>query len=170
MIVAQKLRAVSFPRDCLSWFKSIASINTAQNRETCGLLLGKDKGRSYVVTTLLIPKQHATSDTCVIDKEELLTKFTEERSLITLGWVCRHLCWWTRGQCSLVRYCQIHTHPMQSCVCFVEMLGRAMANLIWGHKGFMSSVDLHTHSGFQRMLPESVAVVCAPNSIPEYVF
>ena len=25
----------------------------------------------------------------------------------------------------------------------------------------MSSVDLHTHSGFQRMLPESFAVVCA---------
>lgn len=35
--------------------------------------------------------------------------------------------------------------------------------------GFMSSVDLHTHSGFQRMLPESFAVVCAPSSKPTYV-
>lgn len=34
----------------------------------------------------------------------------------------------------------------------------------------MSSVDLHTHSGFQRMLPESFAVVCAPHSTPKYVF
>jgi STAM-binding protein len=34
--------------------------------------------------------------------------------------------------------------------------------------GFMSSVDLHTHSGFQRMLPESFAVVCAPKSTPKY--
>jgi hypothetical protein len=34
----------------------------------------------------------------------------------------------------------------------------------------MSSVDLHTHSGFQRMLPESFAVVCAPNSTPKQVF
>lgn len=34
----------------------------------------------------------------------------------------------------------------------------------------MSSVDLHTHSGFQRVLPESFAVVCAPNSIPKYAF
>ena len=34
----------------------------------------------------------------------------------------------------------------------------------------MSSVDLHTHSGFQRMLPESFAVVCAPKFNPKYVF
>ena len=34
----------------------------------------------------------------------------------------------------------------------------------------MSSVDLHTHSGFQRVLPESFAVVCAPNSTPKYAF
>jgi hypothetical protein len=117
-----KLKIVSFPRDCMSWFTSIASINTAKNRETCGLLLGEDKGGRYVVTTLLIPKQHATSDTCAIDEEELVMQFTEKRSLITLGWVCRHLCSWTRAQCSLVRYCQIHTHPKQSCVCFAEIL------------------------------------------------
>ena len=34
----------------------------------------------------------------------------------------------------------------------------------------MSSVDLHTHSGFQRMLPESFAVVCAPKFNPKYAF
>jgi hypothetical protein len=124
--VARGLMAVSFPRDCMNWFTSVASINTANNRETCGLLLGKSKGGRYVVTTLLIPKQHATSDTCAIDEEELVTQFTKERSLITLGWVCHHLCWWTRAQCSLVRYCQIHTHPTQSCVCFVEILGCTM--------------------------------------------
>ncbi|KAH9955370.1 hypothetical protein BC827DRAFT_1141594 [Russula dissimulans] len=126
--VARELKSVSFPRDCLNRFTSIASINTARNRETCGLLLGKDKGSRYVVTTLLIPRQHSTSDTCAMDEEELVMQFTEERSLITLGW--------------------IHTHPTQSC--------------------FMSSVDLHTHSGFQRMLPESFAVVCAPNSTPNF--
>ncbi|KAI5269096.1 hypothetical protein KEM52_005206, partial [Ascosphaera acerosa] len=37
----------------------------------------------------------------------------------------------------------IHTHPSQSC--------------------FLSSRDLHTHAGFQVMLRESVAVVCAPS-------
>ena len=85
------LKTVSFPRYCLNRFTSIALINTARNRETCGLLLGKDKGERYVVTTLLIPKQHATSDTCTIDDEELVMQFTEERSLITLGWVRLHI-------------------------------------------------------------------------------
>lgn len=28
----------------------------------------------------------------------------------------------------------------------------------------MSSRDLHTHAGYQMMLPESVAVVCAPSA------
>jgi STAM-binding protein len=124
--IASKLRIVFFPRDCLNRFVSIASINTAQNRETCGLLLGKYKGGRYVVTTLLIPKQHATGDSCAIDAEELVMQFTEGRSLIILGWVYRHFCWWTVALRSLVRYFQIHTHPTQPCVCFVEMLGCAM--------------------------------------------
>jgi STAM-binding protein len=37
----------------------------------------------------------------------------------------------------------IHTHPTQTC--------------------FMSSRDLHTHCGYQVMMPESIAVVCAPS-------
>lgn len=37
----------------------------------------------------------------------------------------------------------IHTHPTQTC--------------------FMSSRDLHTHAGYQMMLAESVAIVCAPS-------
>ena len=41
----------------------------------------------------------------------------------------------------------IHTHPTQTC--------------------FMSSRDLHTHSGYQAMMPESIAIVCAP-SMGEY--
>lgn len=40
----------------------------------------------------------------------------------------------------------IHTHPTQSC--------------------FMSSRDLHTQSGYQIMLPESIAIVCAPRFEP----
>jgi hypothetical protein len=92
--IACELKVVSFPRDCLNRFTSAASINTAQNRETLGLLLGEDKDRLYVVTTLLIPKQHGTSDTCAMDdsEEEPVMQFMEDHSLITLGWVCgRHL-------------------------------------------------------------------------------
>lgn len=85
--VSKELKNVTLPRDCLPKFLSIAAINTSRNRETCGLLLGKDKGHKFAVTTLLIPKQHSTSDTCTMDEEELVMQFTEERSLITLGWV-----------------------------------------------------------------------------------
>ncbi len=40
----------------------------------------------------------------------------------------------------------IHTHPTQTC--------------------FMSSRDLHTQAGYQVMMPESIAIVCAPTSEP----
>ncbi|KAF5350532.1 hypothetical protein D9756_008518 [Leucocoprinus leucothites] len=147
----RKLKPVVLPREILPRFLAIASLNTSINIETCGLLLGREvwpdgdeggqqqhhnssprgggEGRSeYMVTTLLVPRQRGTSDTCTMDGEELVLEFVDQRSLITLGW--------------------IHTHPSQSC--------------------FMSSVDLHTHSGFQQMLPEFVAVVCAPKSNPNF--
>ncbi|KAI9825372.1 MAG: hypothetical protein M1819_000538 [Sarea resinae] len=42
----------------------------------------------------------------------------------------------------------IHTHPSQTC--------------------FMSSRDLHTHCGYQVMMPESIAIVCAPSKEPSW--
>ncbi|OAX85006.1 hypothetical protein ACJ72_00631 [Emergomyces africanus] len=42
----------------------------------------------------------------------------------------------------------IHTHPSQTC--------------------FMSSRDLHTQSGYQVMLAESIAIVCAPSKDPDW--
>ncbi|KFY16623.1 hypothetical protein V492_01208 [Pseudogymnoascus sp. VKM F-4246] len=42
----------------------------------------------------------------------------------------------------------IHTHPSQTC--------------------FMSSRDLHTHCGYQVMMPESIAIVCAPSKSPSW--
>ncbi|KAJ7107551.1 hypothetical protein C8R44DRAFT_637374 [Mycena epipterygia] len=123
-----KLKTVLLPNATLPRFLAIASANTAVNRETCGLLLGRLSDSRYVVETLLIPKQHGTSDTCTMDEEERVLGFTEERGLVMVGW--------------------IQTHPSQAC--------------------FMSSADLHTHASFQRMLPESFAVVCAPNSDPKF--
>jgi len=43
----------------------------------------------------------------------------------------------------------IHTHPTQTC--------------------FMSSRDLHTQAGYQVMMPESIAIVCAPQYEPSSV-
>ncbi|KAG8770067.1 hypothetical protein FRC12_004539 [Ceratobasidium sp. 428] len=121
-----KLRQVLLPEEVIQKFMSIAKPNTLQNRETCGLLLGKKRGPGFAVTTLLIPRQRATSDTCEMTDEVLIMEFQETRGLITLGW--------------------IHTHPTQSC--------------------FMSSLDLHTHSGYQASLREAFAIVCAPSQSP----
>ena len=107
------LKTVSLPRDSLPRFLAIANVNTEMNRETCGLLLGKDKGNKFVVTTLLVPKQHSTSDTCTMDEEELVMEFTEERNLITLGWVS---CSVSRdGILTLLRY----TLTQRSLVCLM---------------------------------------------------
>ncbi|KAI1117887.1 hypothetical protein F5Y14DRAFT_439136 [Nemania sp. NC0429] len=63
----------------------------------------------------------------------------------------------TENEGSMAEYCfeeellilgWIHTHPTQTC--------------------FMSSRDLHTQSGYQVMLPESIAIVCAPKFEPSY--
>ncbi|KAI0427151.1 hypothetical protein F5Y09DRAFT_39285 [Xylaria sp. FL1042] len=63
----------------------------------------------------------------------------------------------TENETTILDYCMeedllmlgwIHTHPTQTC--------------------FMSSRDLHTQSGYQVMLPESIAIVCAPTSDPSY--
>ncbi|KAI1274927.1 hypothetical protein F5Y07DRAFT_193247 [Xylaria sp. FL0933] len=63
----------------------------------------------------------------------------------------------TENEATMLDYCMeedllmlgwIHTHPTQTC--------------------FMSSRDLHTQSGYQVMLPESIAIVCAPTSDPSY--
>lgn len=163
------LKTVNVPRDCLPRFITIASVNTSMNRETCGLLLGKDKGNKFVVTTLLIPKQHSTSDTCTMDEEELVLQFTEERSLITLGWVS--FCYVRAGDQPLInshdRYIRIHRNHVRD-FNYLSRGGRCWLTSLFV-LGFMSSVDLHTHSGFQRMLPESFAVVCAPKSNPKYV-
>lgn len=61
----------------------------------------------------------------------------------------------TENESGMLNYCiendlivigWIHTHPTQSC--------------------FMSSRDLHTQAGYQVMMPESIAIVCAPRHTP----
>jgi STAM-binding protein len=85
--VTPRLRQVMLPVSTLPRFLSIAAVNTAQKRETCGLLLGKHVGNSFRISTLLIPKQTATENSCSMTHEELVAQFQLTRDLITLGWV-----------------------------------------------------------------------------------
>ncbi|ELU42934.1 hypothetical protein AG1IA_03035 [Rhizoctonia solani AG-1 IA] len=79
-----RLRQVLLPEEVIQKFMSIAKPNTLRRTETCGLLLGKARGAGFAVTTLLIPRQRGTSDTCEMIEEELILDFQETRGLITL--------------------------------------------------------------------------------------
>ncbi|PKU68440.1 AMSH-like ubiquitin thioesterase 3 [Dendrobium catenatum] len=83
------------PVQMLECFLKLAVGNTTKNLETCGVLAGLLKNSTFVVTTLIIPKQESTSDSCQTTDEEEIFNVQDERSLFPLGW--------------------IHTHPTQTC-------------------------------------------------------
>jgi len=128
--VSFKLRDVIFYGEMLNKFMELASRNTAKNVETCAFLCGilNAHENKFIITTLVIPKQSGSSDTCQALDEESTFAYQDSQSLLTLGW--------------------IHTHP--------------------AYEAFLSSVDLHTHCGYQSMLPESIAIVMAPRFKPSY--
>ncbi|RNA32504.1 STAM-binding -like A [Brachionus plicatilis] len=53
-------------------------------------------------------------------------------------------------QNNLITLGWIHTHPSQT--------------------AFLSSIDLHTHYGYQLMIPEAIAIVCAPSYNQNSIF
>ena len=90
--------AIILPFDLPATFSDIAKSNTFQGIETCGILLGVQKTtESYKVTTMIIPKQTGTRDTCetLNGAEETILSYDLSNDLVCLGW--------------------IHTHPTQSC-------------------------------------------------------
>ncbi|XP_057774540.1 AMSH-like ubiquitin thioesterase 2 isoform X3 [Salvia miltiorrhiza] len=76
-------------------FVNAASENTKKNLETCGVLGAFLKDGTFYVTSLIIPKQEATSNSCQALNEEEIYSIQNEESLYPIGW--------------------IHTHPSQSC-------------------------------------------------------
>ena len=89
---------ITIPFDLASTFSTIAKSNTAKGVETCGILLGfQQSSESFLITTLLIPNQTGTFDTCetIGSAEERILSYALTNELVCLGW--------------------IHTHPTQSC-------------------------------------------------------
>ncbi|PIN19234.1 SMAD6 interacting protein AMSH, contains JAB/MPN/Mov34 domain [Handroanthus impetiginosus] len=83
------------PVRILEDFLRVARENTTKNLETCGVLAGSLRNRVFHITTLIIPKQESTSDSCQTLNEEEIFDVQDKRSLFPLGW--------------------IHTHPTQTC-------------------------------------------------------
>ena len=124
------LRTILLPPDLRTHFLNLAHANTARNLETCGILCGTVVSNALCISHLVLPAQHATSDTCDTTEagDNALFDYCDAHALLVCGW--------------------IHTHPSQSC--------------------FLSSRDLHTSSGYQVMLPEAIAIVCAPRHTPDW--
>ncbi|CAN6726566.1 unnamed protein product [Malus baccata var. baccata] len=76
-------------------FLRLARANTDKNLETCGILAGALKNKVFHITTLIVPKQESTSDSCQTLNEEEIFEVQDRLSLFQLGW--------------------IHTHPSQTC-------------------------------------------------------
>ncbi|KAK8998815.1 hypothetical protein V6N11_070000 [Hibiscus sabdariffa] len=83
------------PVQMMEDFLRLARANTKKNLETCGVLAGSLKNRVFHITTLIIPKQESTSDSCSTLNEEEIFEVQDKLSLFPLGW--------------------IHTHPTQTC-------------------------------------------------------
>ncbi|KAK6281574.1 hypothetical protein POUND7_015399 [Theobroma cacao] len=76
-------------------FLELAKDNTKKDLETCGVLGAFLERGTFYVTTLIIPKQESSSNSCQAKNEEEIFAIQNERSLYPVGW--------------------IHTHPSQSC-------------------------------------------------------
>lgn len=89
------LKTIFLPSSLQSAFLQIAQPNTSQRLETCGILCGKLSLNAFFITTLLIPHQESTENTCQTKDEESIFSYIDSNDLFVLGW--------------------IHTHPTQSC-------------------------------------------------------
>ncbi|PWA68955.1 associated molecule with the SH3 domain of STAM 2 [Artemisia annua] len=89
------LKDLHISTQLLDGFLDLAKDNTSKDLETCGVLGAFLKEGTYYVTTLIIPKQDSTSNSCQAVNEEEIFAIQNEESLFPVGW--------------------IHTHPSQSC-------------------------------------------------------
>ncbi|GAA5877865.1 hypothetical protein JCM16303_000265 [Sporobolomyces ruberrimus] len=99
------LRPMFLPARLVPHFLEVARKNTERNIETCGLLLGHLSRNQFTITTLLIPKQDGTSDTCSTTHEEEQFEFQDSRGLMTLGWIHTH-----PTQTTFLSSVDLHTH------------------------------------------------------------
>ncbi|KAL6969454.1 AMSH-like ubiquitin thioesterase 2 [Sarracenia purpurea var. burkii] len=89
------LKDVHISAQLMDDFLALARDNTNKDLETCGVLGAFLEGATFYVTTLIIPKQESSSNSCQALNEEEIFAIQHEKSLFPVGW--------------------IHTHPSQSC-------------------------------------------------------
>ncbi|KAG6502521.1 hypothetical protein ZIOFF_034805 [Zingiber officinale] len=122
-------------------FLDLAKENTHRDLETCGILGAfLQKNHTFYITTLIIPKQESTSNSCQALNEEEIYAILDERSLYPAGW--------------------IHTHPSQTCfLSSIDLHTQYSYQVLHGIFIFWESSCMSIPC---VMLPEAIAIVLAP--------
>ena len=82
---------IHIPSDLVYKFEQLSNANTAEGRETGGIIAGQDLGEYFQVTHLIIPQQTATSDAWEVHDERQITNFfVYHPDLIMLGLIHTH--------------------------------------------------------------------------------
>ncbi|XP_009789210.1 AMSH-like ubiquitin thioesterase 2 isoform X2 [Nicotiana tabacum] len=81
------LKDVHVPTRLMENFLEIASNNTKKDIETCGVLGAILKDGTFYITSLIIPKQESTSNSCQALQEEEMFAILHEQSLFPIGWI-----------------------------------------------------------------------------------
>ncbi|GJV68044.1 hypothetical protein Tco_1483553 [Tanacetum coccineum] len=81
------LKDLHISTQLLDGFLDLAKDNTSKDLETCGVLGAFLKEGTYYVTTLIIPKQDSTSNSCQAVNEEEIFAIQNEESLFPVGWI-----------------------------------------------------------------------------------
>ncbi|KAL5284747.1 STAMBPL1 family protein [Megaselia abdita] len=105
LIEGGAFRTVIIPIETMKKFLNIASRNTNNNVETCGILAGCLAKNQLRITHIIIPKQQGTSDSCTTMNEEELFDIQDQLNLITLGWIHTH-----PSQTAFLSSVDLHTH------------------------------------------------------------
>jgi proteasome lid subunit RPN8/RPN11 len=83
-------RKLQIPKGLIDQFAMLAHENTQNGIETCGVLAGKLLSNQLQITSLIIPKQIGSKDTCNMTHEEQLVQIQDENDLLVLGWIHTH--------------------------------------------------------------------------------
>ncbi|XP_066595546.1 STAM-binding protein-like A isoform X2 [Prorops nasuta] len=100
-----KLRDIVLPNELLQKFLTLAFTNTANNKETCGIIAGRLDRNKLLVTHLLIPQQTGSPDSCATHNEEDIFDYQDRHNLFTLGWIHTH-----PTQTAFLSSVDLHTH------------------------------------------------------------
>lgn len=104
-VLAGSLRPVIVPTNTMVKFLQLASRNTLNNVETCGILAGRLAKNQLLITHVVVPKQKGTSDSCTTMNEEDIFHYQDQHNLITLGWIHTH-----PSQTAFLSSVDLHTH------------------------------------------------------------